>query len=107
MISSPDKKRKLSSEQQDSERDGHKLRRTTRCNDENDLAKWMARNNAKTERTTHRLKRQSALVGKAFVSYWDRNTRPQVAIPSLGRKIESFSINFETGENNVTFVNER
>lgn len=107
MLSSADKKRKMPSEQKDSQHHRSKLRRTSKFRDENDLAKWMARRSVRTEKPTHRLKRQSALVGSAFVEFWDRNGRPQIELPSLCKKIESFSINFVTGEEHVTFVNER
>lgn len=105
MLSSLDKKRKISSEQQDSKQDRYKLYRTSKFRDAEDLEKWMARGCAKREKPTHRLKRQSVLVGDAFVNCWDRNGRAQIELPSLCRKIESFSVNFVTGENSVTYAN--
>ncbi len=81
-----------------------KIKRTQAL-DEKSLLKYLGRKTSKKEQSPHRLKRQSALVGEAFVEFWLRNSQPQIEPPSLRQKIESFSINFVTGEKSVTYAN--
>ncbi len=108
MLSNNEKKRtEESNEQQAFDQQRKKIRRTTKCRDEQELLKWLNRGDENKVEQSHRLQRQSALVGSAFVEFWDRNARPQIELPSLCRKIESFSFSFVTGEKHVTFVNER
>ncbi len=102
MLNTKDKKRSAPCD--DQQENNSQIKRLRKSKDEQDLVKWLNRQTGQREVRSHRLKRQSALVGNAFVAFWDRN-KPQVEMPSLGRKIESFSINFATGENRVTYAN--
>jgi hypothetical protein len=82
----------------------YKIKRT-QVLDEKGLLRWLKKDINK-EKSPPRLKRSTALTGGAFVKYWQRQN--QVIVPdSITTTIESFSINFVTGESQVQFANQR